>query len=776
MTVIEPAALERRALALIERLLAHPDDARFRERLLRREAADVVAKVARLERASNRDHRMITDLPDTDRRATATPPERFGPFRFGHLIGRGGMGEVWRGERDDGLYDQTVAIKLVLAHLPVRAGVAFDNERRILARLEHPNISRLIDGGTTLDGRACLVMEFVDGVTLDEGCDGQPMQVRLDLFLQAATAVGYAHAKLVAHGDLKPTNILVDRDGRVRLLDFGIARLVGDDSGSLALSGVVTSGFASPQRLAGDPPSVFDDIFALGKILRIVLGDKAPRDLNAIIGKATADDEVDRYSSPADLIADIQRFREDRVVTAVAGDWPYVAEKYLRRRWKSIAVTTVLLFAAGLATWSYVRADHARQAAQARFDETHRLADYILFDLYDKVSPIPGTTRVREQIVTTSHAYLRSLATVPDASVGLRIDMARGYLRLAEVQGLSGNANLGKGHAAMADITNAQSLLVPLARDNPSRADVRATLATALTRRAQAFIYIEHDPARALALARAAEHVILIAGAEPTDAGERQALWAARLATGDALTWLDRPAEALAILKPELAAAQARASDAPPSLADRRLVIRNLRFAGEAEFYAKNLPGAVSYLQRGADAAQVEIASSGSQPSDIIAFANLSQTLGEAQLNLHLTRQAVATLTAAEGAAARLAALDSNDVGSRKRELSVGADLAEALAGDHRPDEAERLMAQVQRGYLAMLRTDASNAALFRAYARSIRPAGTIAREQHRSAEACAWFRRAEAAWRTFDQRWGASASDKADDIAQVQADLRSCS
>lgn len=267
--------IERLALNLIEELADHPGDIGFRHGLLNAQEPEVKARVVELERMSRAVDMMPTELPGADYSHGQVAPERFGPFRFTTHLGAGGMGDVWRGERDDGLYDQNVAIKLIQSHLQTRAGEAFEAERRILARLEHPNIARLIDGGLTADGRPCLVMEFVDGKPIDEICGNLPLRRRIALFIDAAGAVHYAHSRLIAHGDLKPSNILVDSDGRVRLLDFGIARLLADEAQALQLSGAVTASFASPQRMAGDPPSIADDVFASGRLLSLIIGNRA---------------------------------------------------------------------------------------------------------------------------------------------------------------------------------------------------------------------------------------------------------------------------------------------------------------------------------------------------------------------------------------------------------------------------------------------------------------------------------------------------------------------
>ncbi|WP_425228356.1 protein kinase domain-containing protein [Sphingomonas sp.] len=231
-----PPEVERRALALFERLSGREDNVRLRARLLRYATAPVRARLAALEASAGRAARVLpTLLSDGDHpgdEAAPPPPARIGAFRLTDHIGRGGMGDVWAGERDDGLYEQKVAMKLIQRRALHRAAAAFDDERRFLARLEHPNIARLIDGGVTADGLPWLMMEYVDGRPIDEAAAGLTDAQRVAVVVKAIDAVQYAHSRMVAHADLKPSNILVDRQGAVKLLDFGIAALIGGDARS----------------------------------------------------------------------------------------------------------------------------------------------------------------------------------------------------------------------------------------------------------------------------------------------------------------------------------------------------------------------------------------------------------------------------------------------------------------------------------------------------------------------------------------------------------------
>ncbi len=228
-------------------------------------------------------------LGDGEGRANAQPlafaaGDRVGRYRIVGIIGRGGMATVYEAERADGSFRRRVAIKVLRRGLDTEAVVRrFLAERQILSGLSHPNIARLIDGGATEDGRPYLVMERVEGTPLTRWADRRRLTVeqRLDLFLQLADAVHFAHRRLVVHRDLKPSNVLVDAEGRAHLLDFGIARLLegGSDGEPLTRIGgprPLTPGFASPEQLAGEPATTASDVYQLGILLHLLLTGRRP--------------------------------------------------------------------------------------------------------------------------------------------------------------------------------------------------------------------------------------------------------------------------------------------------------------------------------------------------------------------------------------------------------------------------------------------------------------------------------------------------------------------
>lgn len=345
---------------------------------------------------------------------TPQPPARLGPFRVLRLLGAGGMGEVWLGQRDDGRAEQRVALKRVRTGLPGFAA-RLRGERRILARLEHPNIARFIDAGVDEQGSPWLALEYVDGEPVTVWCAQQRPDLRalLSLFCKICAAVDEAHRQLVVHRDLKPANVLVDARGEPKLLDFGVAQLLDDSQSDLTTSSMTPS-YAAPEQLHGQPVSTSTDIYALGlllfrlltgqmppgrrnapltAILEQVAGEQACRpsehvlpelpypgtalrgDLDAIVAQALRLDPAQRYRSAQDLADDIQRHLASRPVRARPLTRRYRMGRFLRRNaaaasFAGLAIAALLVGSA-LALEQAQRANEAaaqaeREAASAR--------------------------------------------------------------------------------------------------------------------------------------------------------------------------------------------------------------------------------------------------------------------------------------------------------------------------------------------------------------------------------------------------------------------------
>ena len=332
------------------------------------------------------------DLPgETD--AGFKPSDAVGPYRLLRALGHGGMGEVWQAERADGALKRKVALKL--PHVSWAPGLAerFAREREILASLEHANIARLYDAGFDPHGRPYMALEYVEGVPIDEFCKQRalPVEGRLRLLLQVADAVAFAHSRLVVHRDLKPGNILVTDEGQVRLLDFGIAKLMeGDSAQETALTRVggraLTLDYASPEQIRGEPIGTASDVYSLGVVafellagarpyklkrqsaaaleeaiasadvpLASAVADDAVRrkrlagDLDAILNKALKKNTAERYPTVDALAQDWRRHLEGHAVSARPDTLAYRLTRLLRRYRVPVVATAVAVVAFGLA-------------------------------------------------------------------------------------------------------------------------------------------------------------------------------------------------------------------------------------------------------------------------------------------------------------------------------------------------------------------------------------------------------------------------------------------
>jgi tetratricopeptide (TPR) repeat protein len=336
------------------------------------------------------------------------PGTRLGPWRLVSVIGSGGMGTVYRAERADDQFTQEVAVKVVAAARVNRAMErCFREERQILARLEHANVARLIDGGVAPDGSPYLVMELVAGMPIDAWCreDGLDTRARLRLFRRVCEAVQFAHQHLVVHCDLKPGNILVTEDGTPKLLDFGIARLMAQEPAATAtLLHPMTLEYASPEQARGTPLGTATDIYSLGVLLHELLTGRRPfqlsgkpldevldivcrqepakpatgsADLDAIVLMALRKEPAQRYASAGDLAADITRFLEGRPVQAHPPRAGYVLRKFVSRHRLAVAAAvgaTALAFAAGIAILRESR------IAGRRFEDVRQLARFVTLE------------------------------------------------------------------------------------------------------------------------------------------------------------------------------------------------------------------------------------------------------------------------------------------------------------------------------------------------------------------------------------------------------------
>ena len=442
-----------------------------------------------------------------------------GPYRIVELLGEGGMGAVYRGIRDQGDdFHQQIAIKLVKRGMDTNAILRrFRAERRILAKLDHPNICKLIDGGVTVDGLPYFVMEYLKGIPIQDYCKDRKLTTRerLSLFLQLCSAVEYSHRNLVVHRDLKAKNVLVTDDGVPKLLDFGIAKLLDRDSSTsnpeptVAADRLFTPDYASPEQVRGETITTAADIYSLGVLLYEILTDRRPLqltglpqheiarilaeqdppkpsefnrelagDIETIIAKAMHKSPDRRYSSAQHMADDIRRHLEGRPVQARGDTARYRASKFFQRNKVNVFAASLALFglfAGGLAAaWQHGVARSKEQEARKRFGDIRELANAFLVELDNELERLPGSTAAREIMARRVLKYLDELAKDEVHDIGLQRELGVAYERLGDVEGGPTVSNLGNTAAAASSYQKAISIFNKLSQQKPDDAQLLA--------------------------------------------------------------------------------------------------------------------------------------------------------------------------------------------------------------------------------------------------------------------------------------------------------------
>lgn len=514
---------------------------------------------------------------------TANAGLRLGAYQLIREIGRGGMGAVYLARRADGRYEQQAAVKLLKRGTDTDEVLRrFRAERRILARLEHPGIARLLDGGETPEGLPFFVMEYVAGVPLTDFARQHrlPIPARLELFCKVCAAVQFAHQNLVVHRDLKPGNILVTAEGEAKLLDFGLARLLGPAEGdesaptiTLVESRRLTPAFASPEQVRGTVLTTASDIYSLGALLYELLTDQPPHrfssphppplellrvigeqeplrpslaadprvrarlrgDLDNIIGLAMRKEPARRYQTVGALADDLRRHLESRPVRARPDTWRYRTAKFVGRNKTSVAVGALVLVAlmsAGLvAVWQARRAIYHAAQSERRFNDVRSLAHSFLFEFHDAIRDLPGSTPARRLLVTRALEYLDGLARESGGDNALRRELAQAYIQVGDVQGQPNRPNLGDTTGALASYRRAADIVETLPADEASdtvRADTWSALGNLLSNSGRDLAGAMTLEKRALALREK------LAARAPADPVRQRDLAVSLIAIGDA--------------------------------------------------------------------------------------------------------------------------------------------------------------------------------------------------------------------------------------------------
>ena len=451
-----------------------------------------------------------------------------GAYKLLSPIGQGGMGSVWFAERSDGRFQRRVAIKFLNFALAAQGPAErFRREGRILGQLAHSHIAEMIDAGVTASGQPYLVLEYVEGAPIDEYCDRHALDVdaRIRLFLDVLGAVAHAHTNLIVHRDIKPSNVLVSSNGDVKLLDFGIAKLLIDDTNPAAATSLTLEGAgpltplsAAPEQVTGGAVTTATDVYALGVLLyglltgqhpagqvthspadlvkaivdvepprasdavisgeashnasnRSATPDKLRRqlrgDLDTIVAKTLKKNPRERYSSVSAFADDLERYLKHEPISARPDTFAYRTAKFVRRNSTVVLLTTsaLVLVIASLTAGLYA-ANRERKIAEHRFLQVRQLADQFLA-LDATIQTLPGATQARREIVSTGLSYLEALSSEVHNDRDLSLQVGMAYLQVARVQGVPTGPNLGDFDAADKTLAQGEKFIDAVLRDDP---------------------------------------------------------------------------------------------------------------------------------------------------------------------------------------------------------------------------------------------------------------------------------------------------------------------
>jgi eukaryotic-like serine/threonine-protein kinase len=742
---------------------------------------DVMRLIAAERDSGSLEQSAIEHLPDID---LARAKRRWigrvaGPYRMVEMLGEGGMGEVYRALRDDGEFNKAVAIKLVRGGQDSEHVLArFKAERRILATLEHPNIARLIDTGATDEGVPYLVMELVEGEPIDSYCTRLklPVAERLALFRTVCAAVQYAHQRLVVHRDLKPGNILVTADGTIKLLDFGIAKLVdedGVDARTMTAQRILTPEYASPEQVRGFVVTTASDIYSLGVVLFRLLTGQSPYgktvspheliraicetdstrpsvvlrkttlpaeqgeasrnarlvsgDLDNIVLMALRKEPERRYASAAEFADDIGRFLAGLPVRAHEDTFAYRARKFVARHKLATAATVLTAFAlaaSSVITWRQaVVARAERERAERHFGDVRKLVNSFLFEVHDAVQDLPGSIPARKLLVQNALSYLDVLSREAAHDPVLKRELAIAYRKVGDLQGRGGRPNTGDGKGAVDSYTKAIALFDELLARDAGDAETSLEMAEALKERAWVHFLRSNDEQAGQDIRRAVELGTALYVRAPNDPRVLATLADAEVA----LAWtLDRKGDsagAIALVEKALAkferVTQGGTMDGPLSV----------KYGGAyhtlAQFLTRDQVGrkyreALDVMQK---ALAIHRPLADKNPGDAIALTGVAhdhRLIGMLNMSLGESAPAVAAFRVAIDYYARAARIDPSGLELRPSRLDLLLRYAEALEAQGEFAEAMKTTAETLDTAIAwQARTDVSSLKIIAARAQA---------------------------------------------------------
>ena len=764
-----------------------------RERLLQEQPAELREEIERFLRTTG-SARDFLEAPLIQRREPLGAGARIGPYVLREELGRGGMGVVFRAERSEGDIGRAAAIKILgFAALPVASTQRIQSEAAILAQLQHPNIATLYDAGVTGDGFAYLVMELIDGEPLARYCDSHELTVRqrLRLFLPICSAVHHAHQHLIVHRDLKPHNILVTKEGVPKLLDFGIARVLGGEAQSsptLSVLDALTPDYASPEQIDRGLATTGSDVYSLGVILyELLCGRRAfpapvstlsehlearrkspekpsklqpglPEELDSLVFKAMAFDPAERYASARELGFDIENYLAGLPVSARPASMVYRTRKFVRRHLTATAVAaTALTLIVGLA----ITAEIQRARAEERFQQVRSLARSVIFEVYDRITPLNGSTEARRLLASRAVEYLDSLARQSGSDPALLLELASSYRRIATVLGDDTQSNLGDIPGAMRNIDAAIAVARRAAAARPGDLDAPRELVRALTVKSHLLLELSRrTDLNGVAAEKAAivRKIIASPGANVQD----QIGYAAQLF--DEASDIPNPADRIGPFQDLVHRYEDLSASRPHDTSQRRNVALMEKYLGSNLSMAGRPEEALGHKRR---ALEIDSGLVESYPDNRQYLADVDNDLRNicgSLIRLRRYEEALSTIRRAESISRKLIAADPKDQSSTLRLANNREVSCEILMHLLRPGEAR---VACEEALQLTKPFPASNANVSHINGFTFASLGEIAWTQKRLAEMCSWYQRAAAVFP--DKGSGPSNNDFSRDSADWQ-------
>ena len=770
--------------------------------------------------------------------------QQIGPYTILQEIGEGGMGSVYLGERVGPEFTQKVAIKLVRGQLLVRELIQrFNAERKILASLNHPYIAGLIDGGTTADGVPYLVMEYVSGLTIDKYCDQNKLSIaeRIKLIQKVAMAVHAAHQNLVVHRDLKPTNVLVTDDGIPKLLDFGIAKLLGPveedkDKGNTTVFGrqAMTPNYASPEQVLENRVTTASDVYTLGVLTyRLLTGERPyhiettthksmmdsfealtiPRpstrldrvssqqevkkiaalrsttpsrlkkaltgDLDNILTKALQKEPSRRYSSVANFSEDLNRYLIGMPVEARADSLGYRITRFVGRHKVGVAasLSIAVLLVAGLAGtgWAYLRAEQARSLADQRFDQVRSIANTLMFDVYDDIERVPGTTSARQTLASVAQQYLEALASVPDASTTVQLEAARGYARLVSIFDREAVADPENRQLADAALEKTLTLLNELEDTHDDTGEVLRTLGQVKSAQGNRLLSIDNNPEDAQSKLR--EALATFEKAETLLPGDLDLLAARFLAQknlANSYKWQNNFDQAFAVFDNFFSEIEGVRERAPNHLALMEAHADALSLRAETHMYDRDFATAEGLLRKtlALYAHHGEVSGNPEITHSSVIIANWR--MGTALTWLEKPKESLPFFDKAIDLLLLQLARDPNDRAVGRRLAILRGTKAQAYGEMGETDKGMALLMEANDWFEAQVEAEPDTPSAHRSVAVGYQVIGDLLWDGERKDEACQWFQETLDKWLEIDKRFGLSDFDS-EEPRKVREDLSDC-